>query len=262
MIYGILFFIFGLIIGSFLNVVICRYNTGATIGGRSMCLSCGSGLTWRNLIPVFSYVFQRGHCSYCRSHISWQYPLVELLVASLYVGVFVVFGLSFMAMYLLLQIAILVVIAVYDIKHKIIPNEFVYAFSALSLGALVLEGAIGSFSGLLWHFLAGPLLAAPFAGLWYFSKGQWMGFGDAKLALGIGWFLGLAGGYVAIALSFWIGAVVSVGLIALSHMHTLLFAKKRVTMKSEIPFGPFLIAGTVIELFFATSLDSLVLLFV
>lgn len=77
LIYGIFFFLFGLIIGSFLNVVIYRYNTGRSVQGRSGCLSCGKTLSAVELIPLFSFIFQKGKCHGCGSKISWQYPLVE-----------------------------------------------------------------------------------------------------------------------------------------------------------------------------------------
>ena len=260
--FGIFVFIFGLIVGSFLNVIIYRYNTGATIGGRSMCLSCGSQLTWRELIPLISFISLRGKCKVCKSVISWQYPLVELMVGLLFLIAYNIFGLTYYLAYLFVQISILVVIFVYDMRHKIIPDGFVYAFSALSLMYILYQGVMGGFAGQVPSLIAGPVYFAPFALLWLVSRGTWMGFGDAKLALGIGWFLGMSGGYVAIALSFWVGAVVGLSLIGLSKTTALINSVKNVTMKSEIPFGPFLIIGTLVELFYSTSLDLFVSLFI
>ena len=260
-IFGIFVFIFGLIIGSFLNVVIYRYNTGATIGGRSMCLSCGSQLTWRELLPLVSFLVLRGRCKVCKSAISWQYPLVEFTVALLFLIAYLVFGLTFYTAYVLVQIAILMVIFVYDMRHKIIPDGFVYAFTAFSFLYILYQITLTGFESQISMLIAGPIFFTPFALLWFVSHGTWMGFGDAKLALGIGWFLGLSGGYIAIALSFWIGAIIGLGMIGLSKTRTFFFAKKHVTMKSEIPFGPFLILGTLIELFFATSFESFITLF-
>jgi len=145
----------------------------------------------------------------------------------------------------LLQLIIaclLVVITVYDIKHKIIPDKFVYTFCAFALALLFVGGSSW------WHIptwqqlIAGPLLALPFAAMWFFSRGTWMGFGDAKLTLGIGWLLGLNGGVNAVVLAFWIGAAASLFWIIYSH--------KKFKPRMEIPFGPYLILGLYIVLVF------------
>ena len=236
--------VFGTFIGSFLNVLILRHNTGKTLLGRSGCMSCRGQLRWFELVPVVSWLTQRGRCRRCHSQISRQYPLVELLA-----GLLFVFALFFSdsALELVLNavlFSILLVILVYDLRHKIIPDRYVWAF--VGLGALSLfidptslDLVIPSISSLL----AGPVLALPFAALWFFSKGTWIGFGDAKLALGIGVWLGLSAGLVAILYSFWIGALVSVGVMAAQKLRTLSRGGKQLTMKSEVPFAPFLILG-------------------
>lgn len=260
-IFYIFAFIFGAIVGSFLNVVIYRYNTGAPIvHGRSMCFSCGKKLSWYELIPIVSFVIQRGKCGTCKSKLSWQYPIVEITTGLLFLGVFLT-GLPALTMvYLLTVVSILVVIAVYDMRHKIIPNGLVYAFIFLTLFALVFNASVTSFV-FLWDWLAGPMLFLPFAALWFFSKGTWMGFGDAKLAWGIGWFLGLYMGASAIILSFWIGAIWGLALIGLGKAGGLFPRLKRFTIKSEIPFGPFLILGTLLVFFFGVDVFSLARIF-
>lgn len=245
-------FIFGLIIGSFLNVVICRYNTGKTFGGRSMCFSCGKILKWYELVPVLSFLFLRGKCSVCKSKISWQYSIVEIVTGLLFLGAFFLSPFNiYLLVYLCAQFALLMVIAVYDIRHKIIPDAFVYVFAILALARILSSLFLGNYdsSVLLWNILAGPICFLPFAGVWYFSRGKWIGFGDAKLALGMGWFLGLSNAYIAIVLAVWTGAIVGVGLILYTKI--LCFATdKKITMKSEIPFGPFLVFGLLMVLFF------------
>ncbi|MCK5096254.1 MAG: prepilin peptidase [Candidatus Pacebacteria bacterium] len=256
-------FIFGLVIGSFLNVVIYRYNSGTTLGGRSMCFSCGKTLRWYELIPVVSFALQLGKCRRCKSRISWQYPLVEILTGCLFVGAyFVAEGVVELA-YLIIQMLLLVVIAVYDLRHKIIPNLFVYSFSFLAFGYIVYQAlALGDTTGLLVSVSAGPVCFLPFAALWYFSRGTWMGFGDAKLALGIGWFLGLSKAYVAIMLAFWIGTIVGLSLIVYGRITGWRSSAEKVTMKSEIPFGPFLILGLLSTIFFEQYLNTLLSLFI
>ncbi len=251
-------FVFGLIVGSFLNVVIYRHNTGMTVGGRSMCFSCGKKLKWFELVPVLSFIFLRGKCSVCKSKISWQYPAVELTTGLLFLGAYLTTSNIYLLAYLLVQLSLLIVITVYDLRHKIIPNTFVYTFAGLALMNILLVFVENrEVSVLLSDLLAGPICFVPFAALWYFSKGTWMGFGDAKLALGIGWFLGIGSAYMAIVLAFWIGALVGLGMIAYSRISKLSAGKEKVTMKSEIPFGPFLILGLIIMIFLEPKITDL-----
>ncbi len=269
----LLVFIFGTIIGSFLNVVILRYNTGKNIFGpkeRSICFSCAKKLEWYELVPVFSFFFLRAKCSACKSPISWQYPLVEIATGLVFVGIFVqnFSATNFSAIVTVLYAAIwslLIVITVYDFRHKIIPDGLVYTFASLSLISAFLTGSGGGFLG---SILAGVVFFAFFAGLWLVSGGRWLGFGDAKLVLGVGFLLGFFGGLSALALAFWIGAVVSIFLLSLSwlgkELNKRLVDKKdkkvvqssglrgrlfTLTMKSEIPFAPFIILGTLIVFF-------------
>jgi prepilin signal peptidase PulO-like enzyme (type II secretory pathway) len=243
----ILVLVFGAVIGSFLNVVVLRFNTGTTIGGRSRCMSCNKQLVWYELIPVISFFIQGGACTKCKSKISRQYPLVELSTGFLFALVYMTFppfsvveGIS-TVLYLIVT-CLLVVISAYDIKHKIIPDQFVYSFILISLLSLCFGGASLFHIPSISAFLAGPLLALPFALIWFISKGQWMGLGDAKLLLGIGWLLGLNNGANATVLAFWIAAVISVA--------WLLIRYRSIKPRTEIPFGPYLILGMYIVLLF------------
>ena len=254
----VLAFIFGCVIGSFLNVVSLRLKTGKGLNGRSMCMSCGKTLTWRELVPVFSFAVQKGKCRGCKSKISWQYPLVELTTGLLFALIFWRSFQSFQSFQSLQSMAIslstilttviylistclLIVITVYDVKHKIIPDSLVYSFDALALISVFIGGSGLIHTPHLWTLLAGPILALPFALLWLCSKGTWMGLGDAKLVLGIGWLLGLNGGANAVILAFWIGAVVSLLWMFATY--------RRFKSRMEIPFGPYLILGLYIVLF-------------
>lgn len=280
---AIAFFVLGTIIGSFLNVVIYRYNTGRGIDGRSKCFSCKRTLTWIDLVPVFSYVFLKGKCRRCHSKISMQYPAVELFTGILFTGIFLInsplinislLQFSFEMLYQLTVMSLLVVIVVYDIKHKIIPDVFAYGFAFLAVLHLFvgidMYGRVIALHPDPWNMLAGALLAFPFYILWLVSGGRWMGLGDAKLALGIGWFLGLSAGVTAIMFSFWIGAGVSILLLLLSHTSKNLrkelpvnFRIKlpRLTIKSEVPFAPFLIISLLIVFFFGYNIFSNLTLF-
>ncbi|MFA6295693.1 MAG: prepilin peptidase [Candidatus Paceibacterota bacterium] len=243
----ILTFIFGTIVGSFLNVVAIRFNTGTTIGGRSKCMSCGKQLTWKELIPLFSFIFQMGTCKKCRSKISWQYPLVEFCAGAIFVLIFFTFPptttlTAFTTLLYIFVTCLLLVISAYDIKHKIIPDQFVYTFILASLIGLCVGGQSWLHVPSISAFVAGPLMALPFALLWVVSKGTWMGLGDAKLVLGIGWLLGISGGVNAIIISFWIAAVISVAWLFVTY--------KKFKPRTEIPFGPYLILGMYLVLIF------------
>lgn len=245
-----IFFIFGTIIGSFLNVFVLRYNTGLSfLKGRSKCFSCGKELSWYELVPILSFLILHGKCSACKSKISLQYPLVELITGALFSLVFWKFGFSFILPLYLLIVSILVAISIYDFLHKIIPDGMVFTFASITLIFLFARfGLANSFNVTFFlDILAGPILFSFFAFLWLISSGKWMGFGDAKLALGVGWFLGLYGGVFSIMLAFWIGAAFSLFIIALERLNLL---HKNLTIKSEIPFAPFIILALFIELFF------------
>ena len=231
---SLIIFAFGAIIGSFLNVVILRYNTGRSVQGRSGCFSCGKKLRWSELVPIFSFLAQKGKCRTCQSHISWQYPLVEVITGLLFLAVFWREGFAPQIIFFLTIISLFVVLMVYDIRHKIIPNGFVYAISLLALARLfwLAPGYLPS----IWELLAGPILFLPFFLLWWLSRGRWMGLGDGKLALAMGWLLGLSGGIAAVLLAFWAGLIASIALLV---------ASRKLTMKSEIPFAPFLILSTI-----------------
>lgn len=258
-------FLFGVIMGSFLNVVIYRLGSGVGFRGRSKCLSCGKTLTARMLVPVLSFLCQKGKCAHCGTKLSWQYPLVEIAA-----GVAVVFsamtegflftsGSLVSGLLALLDASVwmvLLLVTVYDLKHKIIPDRLSLLFAVLAGLTLLVKYRYGIFPVAyipIFDFVpqwidlaAGPLLFLPFAGLWLLSRGRAMGLGDAKLAWGIGWFLGFSGGISAVILGFWIAFLPSLLLLFLRGKHF--------TMKSEIPFAPFLVLGTLAVYLFGIDL--------
>ena len=218
----VILFVFGVIVGSFLNVLGLRWNSGLSLGGRSFCPVCGKKLCWHELIPVLSFVFLHGRCLQCKARISYQYPMVEILTGLIFATVPYIFIPVF---------CIYIVIGIYDIRHKIIPNSLVYASIALSL---IVPLFIVHYSFLDW--LAGPILFSFFALVWLISRGKAMGFGDAKLGLSVGLLLGAASGFSAVVLAFWVGAA-----IGITYM---IFSPKKITIKSEMPFAPFIIFGS------------------
>jgi leader peptidase (prepilin peptidase)/N-methyltransferase len=289
----IFFFLLGTIIGSFLNVVIYRLNTGRSmVNDRSICFSCGKQLAWYELIPVLSFVIQRGKCRKCGAKISWQYITVELATGIIFAAILyfnplrlieipynsntildtffsipsLISDLFSMAIW-----SILIVIFVYDLKHKIIPDRLSYSFAALSFIKLFI-GISPAFMFFrvpgLMEIIAGPLFFVPFFLLWYVSNGTWIGLGDGKLALGIGWYLGIVYGLSAIVMAFWIGAAVGIALIIMKmilkrpvfHRLALSIGLGERIMKSEIPFAPFLIIGIALAFFFRIDVLHLALL--
>jgi len=255
MVYFLIFFIFlfGLCIGSFLNVVIYRLETGeGIVKKRSHCPGCQKTLAWYELIPLASFLILRGRCRHCRESISWQYPLVELSAGLLFVLIFnfqfsifnefSIFKISISGwlglIWLLYVAAVLIIIFVYDLKHYLIPDKILWP----ALGITFLYRLVEALNLGGWGFL-NPLLSALaaagfFLAIVVLTRGRGMGLGDVKLAFLMGLMLGWPMIGLALMLAFFSGSVVGIFLVIKG-------AKK---MDSQIPFGPFLIGGTVLAL--------------
>jgi leader peptidase (prepilin peptidase) / N-methyltransferase len=259
--YLLLIFAVGTFIGSFLNVVSFRFNSLSVFKGRSMCLSCSRTLLWYELVPVGSFLVFGGRCRTCKSLISWQYPIVELVTGGLLLALYLQGMAPLAVIYYFAIFSILIVILAYDMRHKIIPDALAYTFALLTFLALFIDFDVFALMvPTIADFLAGPALATPLALLWFVSKGRWIGLGDAKLALGVGWLLGIVYGLSALVLAFWIGAVFSLIILGLQKLHTgkvFGLLEKHLTMKSEIPFAPFIIIGTAIVYFFVIDILGL-----
>jgi leader peptidase (prepilin peptidase)/N-methyltransferase len=241
---------FGLVIGSFLNVVIHRLPLGkSVVRPGSACPSCGKGLGWRENIPLLGFLLLRGKCSGCGARISWRYPLVEFLTALLFwlsfrdlpPGTFAV--ISQLRIWLFLAIGVAVVFI--DLDHRIIPDE-------LSLGGW-LVGALTSY----WDFRNGmpSLLLASLAGFGFFyltalayekaTGRSGLGGGDIKFMGTIGVFLGFGGLWSSIMISSFVGVLVGLALAR--------FRREDNMLQLAIPYGPFLVSGAFVELFFEVS---------
>lgn len=232
-------FLFGLAVGSFLNCIIYRLKTGESFfKGRSYCPFCQHQLSWPDLIPVFSFLFLKGKCHYCQKKISLQYPLVELATGFLFVLCF----LFHVPWFIFIIACFLIIIFVYDLKHYIIPDKIIYPAIGITLIATLQGVPFGSSNFFAWQSALGA--AGFFLAIVLLSRGHWMGVGDIKLGFLMGLILGFPNILVALFLAFLTGAIIGIGLIILG--------KK--SLKSEVPFGPFLVIGTLVAMFWGPAI--------
>jgi len=256
----IIFFIFGLIIGSFINVVIYRLHVAEElILDRSRCPHCKNVIRWYDNIPLLSFVVLKFRCRDCGERISYQYPLVEFFTGV----IFAIIGLKYFnaadmgtwagAVYYLGVTGALIAIFVYDFLYMEIPSLVLWpaigwsvAFNLLLdwnnayfgnniLSSLTFSGTFAGFAAFIFFFL---MVAV--------SQEKWMGMGDAYLVILLGLILGWPQILMALLLAFSIGAMFGLALIV--------FRKKK--LESQIPFAPFLVLGTFISLFFYSNLIS------
>lgn len=259
--FTIIWGVLGFLIGSFLNVVALRFNTGKSLEGRSGCYSCGHQLRWYELFPVFSWLFQKGRCRSCKSKISPMYVFGELTTGLLFAGIAFrgffydianVLSFSYLVgtIFLSLLFSILVIILLYDLRHKIIPDSLSLAFGFFSFLSIFFFDAgfvLATALAIDWmHVLAGIIVPFPFVLIWLFSKGKLIGLGDPKLMVGIGLLLGVSAGFSAVIFSFWAGAAYAVIIMIVNKISSkrLLLGSNTRIMKAEVPFAPFLILGT------------------
>ncbi len=246
----VMVFIFGAIIGSFLNVVIYRMHTGKSLNGRSHCMTCGVHLSWKELFPVVSYLILRAKCRHCTAYIPWRYLFVEVLTGASFLLLYTLYAHDLFLFFLhAVLAAALIVIAVYDLRHTIIPDELTVIVGGVALVLLGYDYFLSHkvLTG-VYALLGGFCAALFFWGLWYVSKGRWIGLGDAKLALPLGVIAGVGSVFSMVVLSFWIGAAISLVLLGTQRLLkrgkiTLPFFPNPLTIKSEVPFAPFLILG-------------------
>ncbi len=249
----ILVWLAGLIFGSFYNVVIYRVPLKKSIvSPRSACSSCGTVLAPEDLFPVFSFLFLRGKCRYCKAPISIQYPIVELLTAILFTVLYVKYGLSVEWFFSAFLMSILLIVFFIDLKHMIIPNGLVLTGLAGGVAFFILRlvytdsilGTAPWYSPLLGMVAAsGFLLLVALIGMAIYG-GDALGMGDVKIFIPIGLFLGLKLSLISLVFSIFIG-----GFAGLFLMITGLKSRK-----SQIPFGPFIVIGTFLAMLFGENI--------
>ena len=227
----------GIIIGSFLNVLILRIPQGQDfVKEPSHCMKCGHRLVWKDLVPVFSYLFLKGRCRYCGSRISPQYPVIESVNGALWILCVAVRGFGAEGILLCLLSSLLLVISVIDWRTYEIPPQ-------LNLGILIL-GIVKLFlvQGNRWEYIIGMFaVSVPLAILFYISKGKAIGGGDVKLMAAAGMFLGWKNAVLALALGCILGSVIHV-------MRMWLQGADRV-----LAMGPYLSAGIFLAALFGNA---------
>ena len=231
-------FIIGLIIGSFLNVIIYRLpNDLSIVKPRSHCPSCKEPIQMKDNIPLLSFILLHGKCRYCPEKINLRYPFVETLAGILSVLLYSIYGFSLLFILLLSLTYMLIAITFIDFDHYIIPNEFVLIFLGLAVVAHGLNlipinwkvGLMGAFG------FGGALFLLGILGNWIFKK-EAMGFGDVKLGFVLGAFLGIEWSDLTLFISFITAAFFSIVLLVLN----------KISRENPIPFGPFISAGAII----------------
>lgn len=273
--------IVGLSLGSFVNALVWRlyiqqksgYNVNRTskfhirkfnkrigneysiLTGQSMCPNCLHTLAPLDLIPVLSWLILQGKCRYCHQQISWQYPIVELLVTVLFVISYIFWPLGFNAVGIfsfvlwLLFLTAFTALSVYDLHWYLLPNRIVYPlivtviFEVL-VKAIIFDGGWSAIIRAVWGLLI-------VAGLFYLlnkaSNGAWIGYGDVKLGIMLGLLIG--GPFMALLLIFLasvLGSIVSIPLLL----------KKMAKATTQIPFGPFLLTSAVIVVLFGAHITD------
>jgi prepilin signal peptidase PulO-like enzyme (type II secretory pathway) len=248
-------FIFGLLIGSFLNVVILRAPAGRALSGRSACPHCRRTLTAVDLVPVLSYALLRGRCRACGSRISVRYPIIELCtgvgfalvawyLAPAAMGAFLFFALC------LLVIAVGIVTFVIDFEHYLILDIVTFWGVVMALILQVSRDVAAGQALWLWPnhtlgALAGAAaVAIPLWLLWFLSRGRALGFGDVKFAVFIGATLGFPLALLGVLCAFWVGALFAIPLLLTG----------RRQLGSKVPFGTFLVVGQILALLWGERL--------
>jgi len=260
----ILSFIFGSIIGSFLNVCIYRLpREESIVYPGSHCTSCDQSISFYNNIPILSYLFLNGKCSKCKSKISPRYPIVEILTGLLFLTTVWSFGLTTQTFFYLIFISSIVAITFIDLEHMIIPNVITYPgiivgilYNALKTDWDNSSESISKFSfgiqdffsllnelpilnSLFGVILGGGILLVIAYSYEIIKKRQGMGMGDVKLLAMIGAFFGWEGVLFVIFLGSILGSVIGISIII----------AKRGDLKYALPFGPFLSIAAIIYIF-------------
>jgi len=243
-------FIFGSSIGSFLNVLIDRLPKEESINGRSHCDYCKKKIAWYDLFPIISFFILGGRTRCCHKKLSWQYPAVEIITGLVFVGVIKdgpYLGASFIRSVLISGIiSTLIVIFVSDLKYHLISDYILLVLFVFSVIYHLLSTV--SIFLFLYFFISSLIVGFPIFLIYFISKEKAMGLGDVYLSAIMGFLFGWKAGLLALYIAFVTGAIFGLLLILL----------KNKKLKSKIAFGPFLVIGTTIMLFYGDKVWKLI----
>lgn len=248
-------FIFGTLIGSFLNVVIWRLPRGQHVGGRSQCPHCSAILRPQDLVPLLSYVFLKRRCRQCHTSISFRYALIEFATGFIFAWCWLVIHPAsldsfFMVVRMLVIASFFIAIFCIDFEHYLILDKLVIPACFVALASNMI---LDSFHHVSWFLVGGQtgggiVAAAGLSGfffvLWAVSGGRWIGLGDVKLAVLLGLVVGWPLVLVSTMLAFFLGTLVSV----------ILLMRGAKGLKSAVPFGTFLTVGALIALWYGSGI--------
>lgn len=230
----------GLVTGSFLAAASYRLPRNIPVStGRSMCTACGKTLKWYDLVPFFSFLFLGGRCRYCKARISFRYPLIELANGLAFALVFLAFGYSLHTVAAMVLAGSLVFLSTVDLEHMIIPDEAVLAILMAGILLAVFSPEIPLLSRIIGFFAVSlPMF------LIAWLKPDGLGGGDIKLMAAAGFFLGWQSILLALVIGSVAGAIYGVWVLA----------RRKMTRKDPIPFGPFLAGGIFIAMLYGAWL--------
>lgn len=232
-------FLLGAMVASFVGVVAGRLHTGQSfVRGRSRCDACARPLSLYALVPLISFAASRGRAQCCGATISWLAPFTELLLGALFVLAYLSLGLSFALFAMLVTLALLLALVLYDLAHQILPLPLLAPF--IVLAALTGYLAASSLASFITVVETAVVLALGIAAIHFATRGRAMGFADAPFVFGCALFAGPAA-LAGLVFSFWIGAVVGIALLARRPRGS--------RMGVEVPFAPFLAAGFLLAYF-------------
>ncbi|QCX34767.1 prepilin peptidase [Caloramator sp. E03] len=240
---GIIIFIYGLVIGSFLNLCIYRIPNNESISyPPSHCTSCGNKIKWYDLIPVISYIILKGRCRFCNEKISVMYPLIEAFTGILFVSLYYKYGLSFYFFKYAVFVSTLIVIGMIDLKTTdVYFNTIVFGIiTGIAFTLLKFHNNI-----ILSNILGAAFSAGIIALIVILTKG--MGWGDVEICFVSGLYLGFKLSIIMLFLSFVLGAIVGIVLIVL----------KIKSRKDFIPFGPFISIASIFTVFWGEKMINL-----
>jgi len=259
-------FLIGTAIGSFLNVLIDRLPNNESIAGRSHCDHCKKQVAWFDLIPVFTFFILKGKSRCCQKKLSFQYLLIEILTGILFILIFnfqfsifnqflnfnnliLISNYKFQISNLLVMwgiVSCFIVIVVSDFKYHLISDYLLVALLVFSLLFHINNNE--TINQFINFFLSSLIVALPIFFIYYLSKEKAMGQGDVYLAAIIGFLLGWQKGFLALYIAFVSGAIIGVSLMIL----------QRKKIKSRIAFGPFIILGTVVMMFYGERILEII----